>query len=72
MAKITEVQAYEYLHRCRYCDEYTGDDTTGCAGRPTPCHCFCLDWITIPRWALDFRYLFEDEEAPGEDDWWNY
>ena len=38
MAKITEKQAYEYLHRCRYCDEYTGNDETGCAGRPTPCH----------------------------------
>lgn len=62
MAKITEEQAYEYLHRCRYCDGYTGDDTCGCAGRPTPCRHFCLDPFTIPRWAKEFRYLFEYEE----------
>ena len=28
VAKVTEKQVYEYLHRCRYCDEYTGDDIT--------------------------------------------
>lgn len=66
--KTDEEEIYDYLHRCRYCDSFTGDDTTGCAGRPTPCRHFCLDSITIPRWAKKFRYLFGDEE----DDWWNY
>lgn len=65
--KTDEEEIYEYLHRCRYCDSFTGDDTTGCAGHPTPCRHFCLDSITIPRWAKEYRYLFGDEE----DDWWN-
>ena len=62
MVKITEEQAYDYLYRCCYCEDYTGDDTTGCAGLPTPCRRFYLDRITMPWWARDFRYLFEDED----------
>lgn len=60
MEDITEQEAYEYLHKCRYCDGFTGSDNTGCSGRPTPCSHFCLDSITSPKWAREFRYLFED------------
>lgn len=61
---MTPDEAYEILHSCRYCDGFTGDNSTGCAGRSglVPCGQFALDRITMPRWAKEYTYLFEDED----------
>ena len=57
---MTVDEAYECLHQCRYCDGYTGDDSTGCAGRSTPCKHWSLDRITMPRWAAEYADLIDD------------
>jgi len=57
---LTVTEAFNILHKCRYCDSFTGDDTTGCAGRPTPCKYWGLDRITMPRWAAEYADLIDD------------
>lgn len=39
---------------CRYCDSFTGDDSTGCAGKLQDgsyhcCPCFSMDRTLAPR-----------------------
>lgn len=47
---FAEVDALvEELRDCRYCDQFTGNDETGCAGRPRACRHFRVDPITTPK-----------------------
>lgn len=55
---MNDMNDMDELRICPYCDSFTGDSSTGCAGKLcngkyVGCPSFSLDRITAPRWVVE-------------------